>query len=261
MAAIGRWLQTHNEAVRGTQVTNLDTGNAIVSTRTRNVLYLFLCRWPEADRLSVPDIRSLPSAVRLMGASHRLRAQLTERGLELCGLPMVPPHDCVSVVKLRFRTAPRLDCIKRARIPAQTVVVHGRTAMSVTQAKSTGLGVKGQPLRIDAAVSPARAHTVDWSAPEQQLVWRIDVRQSGTYLVRVRLACPRPHHGSTYVLAGSGATLRGTVSPTASFGTYAWQRLGTLHLRRGKGRLVLHPVHMPYGYIFAHVADIELEPQ
>jgi hypothetical protein len=147
------------------------------------------------------------------------------------------------------------------------MVAMGRqTRIGVDKAVPVGLGVKGNLLR-----ATPRKITPDTPCPappvavqpwmmctEQRLVWRVRAPAAAVCRVRLLLACPMPYHGSTYELAGTYGVARGRVTPTPSFQSYRWQSPGVIRLARGANRLTLRVLHMPYGYVFAHIAALEL---
>jgi alpha-L-fucosidase len=266
MRAVGRWLDVHGEAVYGTQASWIDTGSSdVLTTRKGNDLYVLLCRWPEADRLTILGLDQCPESAFLLRGGVELTTRCTRAGLEIGDLPMLPSGPTVEAIALRFRQlAPRQP---DKPVTSQRIVHLGRTVLPVTDAEAQGLGVKGQRLRVvereparrtDRA-EPTRVIT-NWHAPEQKLVWSVDAPYAGTYRVSLWLACPEPYAGSTYALCGDLDALQAEVQPTPSFEDYAWQRAGVIELPRGPSRLTLAPVAMPYGYLFAHVAAIALEP-
>jgi alpha-L-fucosidase len=264
MRAVGRWLAANGEAIFGTEPWPIATGSPdVLATRRGNVVYVLLCRWPETDRLLVPGIAAQPSTARLLANGSGLDTSHTDAGLEIRGLPPLPPTPMVAVVCLEFAQAP--DPAPREPPvdphPVVRIASQGATVLSVADARASGLGVKGQRLHIIARRPPGPgAAIVDWQALEQQVGWSIEVDREGTYRVQVQLACPAPYHGSNFVVEGPVYGLTGTVAPTASFEDYDWQELGAISIPEGRSTLALRPTRMPYGYIFCHVAALRLSP-
>jgi alpha-L-fucosidase len=264
MRAVGDWLVVNGEAIFDAQSWPIATGSpdALAMRRGRSV-YLLLCRWPETDRLLVPGIAAQPAKARLLADGTVLETSNTDAGLEIRGLPAIPPTPTASVVHLEFAQAPGLPP-REPPVDSQPVVhiaLERATVLSVADARASGLGVKGQRLHITARRPPGpRAAIVDWQALEQQVGWSIEVEREGIYQVQVQLACPAPYHGANFVVEGPVNGLTGTVAPTASFEGYDWQELGTLSIPEGRSTLTLRPTRMPYGYIFCHVAALRLSP-
>ena len=89
--------------------------------------------------------------------------------------------------------------------------------------------------------------------------------------VRIRLRCAKLYAGSTFWIVAGKQRLTGTVqgknladqecipaSPPG--GALHWQHVGAILLPAGKTHVSLSPTRMPYGYIFAEVEAVELQP-
>jgi len=264
LAAIGGWLQTHGQAVYGCLAGEIETGSPdVVATRKGNALYLFLCRWPDTDRLIVPGLRQRPTSAQILSGGTRLRADCTDAGLEIHDLPMLPPDPSVSVIRLRFSEIPKVVSTRRQadQVPVVQLAERGRTALGVADAKVEGLGLKGSRLKVTQMPSgkPERVVT-NWNAPEQRLTWTVGSPSARAYEGRILLACPTPFEGSAFVVKGTIDSIAGTVEATRSYSDYQWLTVGRIRLPKGVSRLTLYPIEMPYGYVFGHIAAMDLKP-
>ena len=262
MRAVGCWLAANGEAIFGTEPWPIATGAPdVLVTHRGNAIYVLLSRWPETDRLLVPGIAAQPCTARLLADGRMLETHNTNAAIEIAGLPSVPPSPMVSVVHLEFAQAPPLATRERRVDPKPIVQIDssGATVLSVAEARASGLGVKGHRLHVAARQPPGSGSAiVDWQALEQQVTWSIEAIHEGIYRAEVQLACPAPYHGSSFVVEGQVDELTGAVAPTPSFEDYNWQKLGVIRIPEGRSALTLRPTHMPYGYIFCHVAALRL---
>jgi len=261
LRAVGRWLEAHGKAVYATEAGAIDTGSDdILATRRGGAVNLLLCRWPDADRIVVPGIKSRPRSARLSASDHKLQTRCTDEGLLITGLPMLPPDPCANVIRLQFGARPRLTLRKPAEPTPPTIRLsdRGRTVLSVADASPSGLSVKGGRLHVVRTGGRPAAKVSGWMVPDQRLTWRVEAPRAGAFEVRIRLACARPYHGSTYVVKSGRNAVTGVVKPTPSPTAFRWQTAGEIRLPAGESKLILRPVHMPYGYLFADVAELAL---
>ena len=263
MAAVGRWLSVHGEAVYGSEAARIDTGSKdIVAARKGDALYLFLCRWPDGDRLTIPGVRTLPASAELLAASVPLTMRRTAAGLDFVGLPMCGPDPVLNVIRLSFAARPALVVV-RTPLPRPKLVRvkdQGRTVLSVADSGVSGFAPKGGRLYI--APRPSKNPVVavcKWTGADQRLTWLVDIPKAGSYRMGIRLSCPRPYDGSVFDIRSAQRAVTGKVKATATFDDYRWQSLGEMRFSQGPSRLRLQPRTMPYGYVFAHVAGLSLK--
>ncbi len=261
MKAVGHWLNVNGAAIYATEAGRVETGSTdVLTTRRRNTVYVFLSRWPDSDRLVIPGLFVDPSSAMLLSGQTSLKTVCTRSGLEIHGLPMSPPDPVLNVLRLRFTRAPKIVGKSRPEDRAETIHLSekGFTRLPVQDARAEGRGVKGGRLKITQE-GPETAVT-NWFAPEQRLTWSVDAPEAGDYRLRIRLACPKPHDGATFVVKGRIGSASGTVEATRSYEDYRWLDVGSIRLPKGGSRLSLSPKEMAYGYLFAHTAALELIP-
>ena len=270
MQDIGRWMAQCGEGIYASEAGTLDTGAAgIVATRKADAIYLFLCRWPDTDSVRIPGLRDIPEAADLLPGQLPLDVSIDGDALLVRALPMAPPLALIHAIRLRYTQPPKTRHPARPRPRTVVAVVNTNkpTVLGVANARPSGLGVKGAPLRIGDRPNTGRRTptalsqvTSSWAAYEQKLTWTVEAPQAMSCDVGILLACPRPFHGATFVVRTRGQKVTGTVRATHSFRTYRWQAIDELRLHKGMNRITLYPTYMPYGYIFANVVAVKLTP-
>jgi alpha-L-fucosidase len=256
LRAMGDWLRTNGEAIYGTVGQKLaDDDDNLRFTRSGNRVYVIMRHWPTTNQLNLPAIGSTPTMATLLAGGDELTMDATEE-LQLCGLPMEPPDANPQVVRLEFDDEPELE--PRVVVPPEprTIRVNerGATTLTAADAASRGLGVKGAHLRLRDGV------ITGWQAPEQTAVWSVNAVHAGRYDVRIHFRCAPLYAGSTFTLQAGDERIEGVVEGHEPETEFYRQEVGAIELPVGETRLVLAPVEMPYGYIFADVEAIELQP-
>jgi hypothetical protein len=111
--------------------------------------------------------------------------------------------------------------------------------------------------------APNCSYFVNWTSPDDSMVWLLDVHAAGRYEVSVDYTCPVPDAGSTVELAFRNGRLTGKVSPGWDPPLYTNQdtlprpdgesqmkefrtlKLGEMDLEAGQGPLVLRALRIP----------------
>ena len=262
LLAIGDWLRRHGEAVYGTQAGALDTGSPeILATRKDNQAYLHLIAWPATDRLLIPGIRTLPTRARLLGSRAKLAVRLGRAGLEIAALPLHPPDPSVSVLHLTFDGLPRCRAKPRAKDRGQVVRLEPGAPARLPAAASQlrGRMVKGATLRRRSLADGESAITA-WGAPEQTVAWQLESARERTCRVSLELGCPEVYAGSTFRLKLGSQTLNGVVPGGDLWSDFKTIELGRITVPSGKSKLVLQPLELAYGHLFADVKAAVLTP-
>ncbi len=123
----------------------------------------------------------------------------------------------------------------------------------------------GQPhgnLRRSAS-APNSSYFVNWTRPDDSLVWNIEVNTPGNYEVEIMYTCAADDAGSTIELAFQDNRLRGKVEPAWNPPLYTNQdtlprpraessmkefrplKLGTIRLDKGTGPITLRAIEIP----------------
>jgi arylsulfatase A-like enzyme len=107
-----------------------------------------------------------------------------------------------------------------------------------------------------SAGAPNCSYFVNWTSPDDRMTWDIEVHTAGQYEVAIDYTCPPSEVGSTIELSFNGSKLRGQVTPAwdpplrtgqdrvprqgeSIMKEFRPLKLGTMHLDRGRGPLVL----------------------
>lgn len=263
MLAVGAWLKMNGQAVYGTKKGNIETGSDdILASRKNHKLYIHLCRWPDFDQLDIPGIVQLPLHARLLVGNVELWCkQNPQSGLTIGNLPMLPPSPSVNVIELAFDQEPE-ETQKLKKVEISEVInlkSKGTSICSVSKASVKGRGVKGKRLNIKSSGKKNPSHVVsDWGNVNQKLFWTVNAPVACNYELNVQVSCPKPFHGSSYLISSGKQKLMGKISPTSRDDAYKWQSVGMLKLKHGKNVICMQPLDMPYGYIFAKVGAISL---
>ncbi len=107
LAALGKWLRVHGEAVYGSQRAPLEAGMLGLWTRKGDVGYLHVFDWPGSE-VVVPAIKTRVKSATLLTTKQRAKVRQEYNGrLVLSGLPDTPPDPHVSVIKVQFAEEPR----------------------------------------------------------------------------------------------------------------------------------------------------------
>ena len=114
-----------------------------------------------------------------------------------------------------------------------------------------------------SANAPNCSYFVKWKSLEDKMTWDIDVHTTGDYEVSIPYTCALADAGSTVELSFNGRTVSGTVSPGWNPPLYTNQdtiprpaaesrmkefhplNLGTIHLEKGRGTLMLRALKIP----------------
>jgi hypothetical protein len=130
----------------------------------------------------------------------------------------------------------------RTNLPARDGVAHGGVQRS--------------------SKSPNSSYFTGWKSGEGFITWDIEVHTTGDYDVAMLYTCPAADVGSTIELSFRGAKLAGKVAPAWDppfYRPYTIPRpapevlpkefrtlqLGTLHLEKGRGPLILRALEIP----------------
>ena len=180
LAAVGRWMDRHAEAIYGTQASPFRLlpffGRA---TRKGKLLYVHVFDWPQERQLVLPGLKDAPlEAYMLEDPDVRVgfsRQPLGETDAIVLHLPPRPADPVASVVALRFAGEPRVEPLVlrptaegRLDLPATLAEIHaqhGQRAKHVSQGGRTFIG--------------------NWSNPQDVAVWNFTLPAERSFRVAV----------------------------------------------------------------------------
>lgn len=180
LRTIGRWLETHGEAIYGTRANPISLQRwgemTVRPTPDGALLYCLVTHWPADGRLRLP-IRQDPSAIRWLGTSETQPTwERTEDGLLVRLNRSTPIDPAVSVFRLAFDSMPT---------PLPQVVhpeADGALTLTAGDAERHG-GVR---------FHPKRPQLTGWNNPRAEAVWHFRVTAPGRYRVFLRYGCGYP---------------------------------------------------------------------
>jgi arylsulfatase A-like enzyme len=114
-----------------------------------------------------------------------------------------------------------------------------------------------------SANAPNCSYFVNWTKPDDRMVWNIDVHTTGDYAVEILYTSPLADAGATIELSFNGSKVAGKVAPGWDPPLYTNQDtiprpaaeskmkefrpldLGTMHLEKARGELILRALEIP----------------
>jgi len=269
MHGVGRWLARYGESIYRTDAGPKLADDNLRVTRRGETAYVHLLRWPATDRIRIPGIaRTDVAGARLLPDGPALAVAETADGVDLVGLPGMPPEPWVNVVRLDLARVPE-SFIRRPPqpVPGPTVAVgpDAPTELAPEAAELEGYGVKGARLRVrrdESTDASTRASFITgWMVPEHAAHWNVSCKTAVACAVSVRV---RPHRagldGATFAVLAGDQRLTGRVPPTGDPPAFREINLGTLHLAAGTSRITLRPEELLWGYLLADIGPIMLRP-
>jgi alpha-L-fucosidase len=269
---MGDWLRTNGESIYASDgCVFSDPIPNVKATRKDRTVYLHLLRWPDSDWLELPGVKSLPSAVRLLGQDCPLQARKGEEGqefkvngqgvppgklrgngnIEVGPLPAIPPTSLPHTLALEFAEEPEL--LLHQRVEPVLEVVHvspdGETELGVELARLDGYAVKGQELKVGQVSSGDESlpmiNSPQW-ALNQTVTWRIRVAEAGQYQIAMRTRIGQETVGSRLAVHVAGQSVS---APTeASTDGLRNTVLGTVQLPAGEYEVVLQAEELYHGH-------------
>jgi len=269
---IGGWLKEHGRSVFGAEGCPMQgESEDMLYTRRGNRLYLHLLRWPETDRVALKRLRAKPLRARLLKTGRRLSIETSKDGVALCGLPSLAPDQSVNVVELVFGAGETLRQPPRPGPgPAWPIELTGITALPPSAATFRGFGPKGSQLSVrtltesQAEGAPPMRRPVTcihgWYSPEQKACWRFRAPKKLRCRIDVEMSCPVHYSGSTFRATVGRQTVEGRTPGTLNFDRFKRVQLGVFTLPKGISALTLVPKVMNFGYVFAAVRRVLVQP-
>jgi alpha-L-fucosidase len=249
LRGVGKWLQTHGEAIYGTTASpfaQLPWGRA---TRKADMLYLLVFDWPADGALRVPA-RATVDGIRLLGSNASVAVAATDAGL-LLELPGKPTDAACSVVALHLTgdLVPLPFAVGPAADGAFALTPHDAT-------------LHGPQLRIEqvGAVGDVTYNLGYWLDPAAHASWPILVERAGRYAAVAEIACKDESAGAECTLACGDAWLAFRVAGTGGWQQYRTVELGELTLPAGRGEVALRAASKP-GEAVLNLRSLRLLPK
>ncbi len=257
MRGVGQWLRRHGQAICGTQAGPSLSDASLRATRRGTRLYVHLLDWPSTDRVALPGIPAEDIAGAALPADGTpLEVVAADAGVEVRGLPAVPPDPSVNVIALdlaRVTDAVRRPSPATQPGPALPVSPNSPTDLPADAAELRGLGVKGHRLKVRQ--SDDTQVITRWFVPEHQACWRLDCAQAGIYEVVVVLR-GQGYEGAVVKVTAGDQELTAAVPAD---GAHVLP-VGRASLPAGESCLVLSPAALEWGYLFPDVEKVVLTP-
>jgi alpha-L-fucosidase len=249
LRGVGKWLQTHGEAIYGTTASpfaQLPWGRA---TRKADMLYLLVFDWPSDGALRVPA-KATVDGIRLLGSSAPVAVAATDAGL-LLELPGKPTDAACSVVALHLTgdLVPLPFAVGPAADGAFALTPHDAT-------------LHGPQLRIErvGAVGDVTYNLGYWLDPAAHASWPIVVERAGRYAAVAEIACKDESAGAECTLACGDAKVAFRVAGTGGWQRYRTIELGELTLPAGRSEIALRATSKP-GEAVLNLRSLRLVPR
>jgi alpha-L-fucosidase len=249
---IGRWMERHGAAVRGTRggpfPHRLPWGDA---TRRGDDLFLLVDRWPEDGRLVVP-LLDLPVAARLTEDSAPLPCRLVPGGIEIA-VPRGAPDPAVSVVHLTFNGAPRLGAVPPLpKPPAVVQPVDGSLVLGAADCEIIGDHLalsSGQPPQLGC-----------WTSLDSHPLWRVRLQRGGSFAVSLVYGVPAHRQGTLADVEIGAARLPFVAGGTGGWDEFVVAPVGTVELAApGEIEVRVQPRNIPVGAVM-NLREVRLVP-
>lgn len=264
MRLIGQWLRRHAASIYGAEAGPKLADPTMRSTRTADCLYVHFLDWPRTNRVFLPDVS--PGDIRrarLMGDRTALSVVGTDRGVELRGLPILPPDPSVNVVEISLVSIPKLltppapETVERA---ATRVTGDAATTLRAEDAEFEGFGVKGCRLRVRRNEQTGRSFITGWMVRDHAAHWNLESTSPGLYAVSVFLGAPETHAGAVLKVVLGGQELTAIAPNTGSLDAVEEVKMGSLRLPAGRSRLTLRSHELKWGYLLPDIEKVVLTP-
>ncbi len=224
LRVIGKWMRVNGAAIRGADAGpfphRLPWGFA---TTRGNCIYLLVEKWPMDGCLSVPLLDVPKSASLLAKPDTTLAIGAVAEGSFILHLPAAAPDAAVSVVELRYKTAPRPGAVPpRPRPPIIPQPADGALSLSAAEAE-----VIGDHLALHAGSIPELGC---WTSLDSWPLWRVQFHRRGNYRVELEYAVPRHRQGTLAEVELGDQALPLTVGGTGGWGEYVRADVGVVYL-------------------------------
>ena len=228
LTRVGEWMNVNSESIYGTTPSpfaKLPWGACTVKGET---LYLHLFEWPADGRLALEGLRNEVRSVRLLTDPDGSLEFSREGNTVLIDGPLQAPDPLDSVLVMEVVGTPEVDPIT---VPQND---DGSFRLDYLAAITRGRVVK----RFNRK---GEFHISKWQAPEDEIVWHLDVSNPGTFAVEITYAAMEDRVGGPYEIGAGDSRVTAEVEPTGDWYEYETFRLGTIDLAGGPQTVEIHP--------------------
>jgi putative heme-binding domain-containing protein len=99
-----------------------------------------------------------------------------------------------------------------------------------------------------------------WSSADDHVVWDVDVRKAGRYIVEIEYACQNNAAGDRWQLRSADGSLEGTVVGTGTWDNYRTIRAGQIQLSAGRQRITMRAAAEIRGGAMIDLKSVRLSP-
>jgi len=267
LGGMGKWLKVNGEAIYGTTASPIGLPAWGRCTRKGSKLYLHVFDWP-ADKLEVAGLGGKVARAQLLAEPDKpLGVAAGERGM-VVSLPAKAPDKVASVVVLEIDGDLVVDA---SVLPKPKPASRGRgprvvkTAPQLIEPAADGtLTLKARNATLHGGtiayeVGAERDNIGFWTNAGDWVSWKVKVAEAGLFAVELTYACEGSSADSEYELAVGGATIKGKVKQTGSWGRFKTIRLGEVKLTAGAHELSIKALSKPHLAVM-NVRSVVLRP-
>ena len=228
LTRVGEWMNVNSDSIYGTTPSpfaELPWGACTVKGET---LYLHVFEWPADGQLALEGLRNEVRSVRLLADPDGSLEFSREGNTVLIDGPLQAPDPLDSVLVIEISGTPEVDPITvpqnddgSFRLDYLTAITRGRVVKRFNR--------KGG------------FHISKWQAPEDRIVWHLDVSKPGAFAVEITYAALEDRAGGPYEIGAGDSQVTAAVEPTGDWYEYETFPLGTIDLAGGPQTVEIHP--------------------
>ena len=245
LKGIGKWLGQFGESIYGTTASPLGELAWGRCTAKPGKLYLHVFDWPKNGELKVPMPRNDVQKAYLLARQERAELLLDsdDNGNLFVTVPRKVPNVIDTVVVLETE--------------AEAIVIPQSEDGSIVL-KAADAVVRGTNARYESG--GGKDNIGFWTNPDDYIVWRFKVTQTGTFDASVTFACAAGSGGSEYTLSAAKQKLAGKVKDTGSWTNFVTEKVGVVKIEKpGTYNLSVKPETMPAGAVM-NLKSVTLVP-
>ncbi len=235
LQTMGKWMAKNSESIYGTTASPFEKLQWGRCTAKPGKLYLHVFDWPKDGELKVPMPRKDVQKAYLI--AHKDRAELLLGSDDKGNLVVTVPRKVPDVI----------DTVVLLEMEAEAAVIAQAKDGTVVL-KASDAVVRGTNARYESG--GGKDNIGYWTNPDDYVIWRFKVTQTGTFNAEVTFACAAGSGGSEYTLSAAKQKLAGKVKDTGSWTNFATEKIGMLKIARpGTYNLSIKPETMPGGAV------------